>query len=145
MQFVDDEHELFFINTLRKLHQKQKVDVYYASLVFTLGISKTTRNNFNKIFNMETGEINIDSLQAPWQTETSSKVTRMAFSLWNGCMYNSEQDAENQKTASEYNPSKIFNCSYAPYFYEGVKIRYPEYTREIKDTKTNYLENEKER
>ena len=143
MHFVDNEHELFFINTLRNLHKKQKVDVYYASLVYTLGISQTTRNNFNKIFNIETGEINIDSLQAPWQTEASSKVTRIAFSLWNGCTYNSEQDAEKEKIASEYNPSEIFNCSYAPYFYEGVKIRYPEYTREIKDTKTNHLENER--
>lgn len=149
MQFVDNEHELFFINTLRELHKKHKIDVYYASLVYTLGINETTRKNFSNIFNMETGEINIDSLQAPWQTNTSSKVTRMAFSLWNGCMYNSEQDAENQKIASEYNPSEIFNCPYAPYFYESVKIRYPEYTREIKQTQQskqiNPLENEKAR
>lgn len=23
-----------------------------------------------------------------------------------------------------------FRCSYAPYFYEGIKLRYPEYTKE---------------
>ncbi len=54
----------------------------------------------------------------------------MAFSLWNGCNYNSEKDIDNEKVSDQYNVSEIFSCSYAPYFYEGIKIRYPEYTRE---------------
>jgi len=32
---------------------------------------------------MKKGEINIDSLQTAWQTSTSKKTTRLAFSLWN--------------------------------------------------------------
>ena len=39
-------------------------------------------------------------------------------------------DIENEKVSDKYNVSEIFCCSYAPYFYEGIKIRYPEYTRE---------------
>ena len=54
----------------------------------------------------------------------------MAFSLWNRCNYDSENDIENEKVSDKYNVSEIFCCSYAPYFYEGIKIRYPEYTRE---------------
>ena len=41
-----------------------------------------------------------------------------------------EKDIENEKVSDKYNVSEIFCCSYAPYFYEGIKIRYPEYTRE---------------
>ncbi len=145
MQFADDEHELFFVNTLKELHKYQKIDVYYASLVYTLGISKTTRNHFNNIFNMKTGEINIDSLQAQWQTNTSEKITRMAFSLWNGCTYDNEQNAKDNKISNKYNPSEIFACPYAPYLYEGVKIRYPEYTRETTNTKNKNIEDIKER
>ncbi len=33
-----------------------------------------------------------------------------------------------------------FNCTYVPYFYEGVKIRYPEYTREKINKKDNEIE-----
>ena len=45
-------------------------------------------------------------------------------------MYDSEKDLEDEKISSSYAPSEVFCCSYAPYFWEGVKIRYPEYTRE---------------
>ena len=132
MNFVNDEHELFFSYILGKLQHKKKIDVYSVSLIYTLGMCEETRKNFNNIFDIEKGEINIDSLVAPWQTDTSAKVTRMAFSLWNNCIYDSEQDAKTNKVSTKYNPSEIFSCTYAPYFYEGVKIRYPEYTKELK-------------
>ena len=41
------------------------------------------------------GEINIDSLKDAWQTESSLKITRMAFNLWNNCNYDSMEDVEN--------------------------------------------------
>ena len=131
MYFINEEHELFFINKLKELHQYKKTDVYYTSLIYTLGICETTRKHFDTIINMKKGEINIDALTLPWQTGTSEKVTRMAFSLWKGCMYDSEEDIDNRKMSSGYSPSEIFACSYAPYFYEGVKLRYPEYTKGI--------------
>lgn len=31
-----------------------------------------------------------------------------------------------------YSVSDIFNCSYAMYFWEGIKLRYPEYGRKQK-------------
>ena len=54
----------------------------------------------------------------------------MAFSVWNRCNYDSEKDIDNGLISSKYNASEIFACSYAPYFYEGIKIRYPEFTKE---------------
>ena len=107
-----------------------RTDVYYKSLIYVLGVCKTTRDNFDKIFNLENGEINIDSIQEPYQTSTSEKVIRMAFSLWNSCNYDSEKDIEDERVSRKYNVSEIFSCEYAPYFYEGIKIRYPEYTKE---------------
>ena len=98
--------------------------------------------NFDDIFNLKRGEINIDALQGKYQTGTSEKVTRLAFNLWNGCNYDREQDIENKNLSANYNVSEIFSCSYAPYFYEAIKIRFPEYTREISKgiTKENYFE-----
>ena len=54
----------------------------------------------------------------------------MAFNLWNSCNYDSEKDVETNEISSNYNVSEIFSCIYAPYFYEEIKIRYPEYTKE---------------
>lgn len=140
MEFIDEEHELFFVSKMKELYKYGKGDVYYYSLIYTLGICPSTREHFAEIFNMENGKINIDAINSAWQTGTSEKVTRMAFSLWNRCMYDSKEDVENEKMSSSYNPSEIFSCSYAPYFYEGVKLRYPEYTKEKSNTKNYEME-----
>lgn len=134
MEFVDIEHELFFEKKLL-FQEESKVKPYYKALVYTLGICETTRKNFDKIFDMAKGEINIDSINDPYQTSTSQKVTRMAFSLFNGCNYDSEKDIENGILSSNYNASDIFCCSYAKYFCEAIKIRFPEYFREYQNSK----------
>ena len=128
LNFIDKKHEQFYIEKLNELSEYGKTDVYYKSLVYTLGICETTRQHFKEIFNVKQSEVNLDSIQGAWQTGTSSKVTRMAFNLWNhNLMYDSEEDLKNEKISNYYAPSEIFCCSYAPYFWEAIKIRYPEY------------------
>ena len=125
MKFIDKEHEEFYKEKLNEIGQE---DVYRKALVYTLGICETTRENFTDIFNIKEGLINRDSLQRAYQTSTSMKVTRLSFSLWNSNSYDSDEDLKNGIISTHYNPSDIFCCSYAPYFYEAIKIRYPEYT-----------------
>ncbi len=145
MEFIDDEHEKFWDEKSFILLKHKKTDVYYKSIVYTLGICETTRSNFDKIFNIEKGEINIDSINSAFQTGTSEKVTRMAFSLWNRCNYDSAKDRQKGKVSIYYNPSEIFCCSYAPYFVEALKIRYPEYFREYQNSKTIEISNAEEK
>ena len=142
MKFVSKEHQKFWIKKFDEMIQLRKTDIYYKSIIYTLGMCETTRENFDDIFNLKRGEINISSLQGKYQTGTSKKVTRFAFSLWNGCNFDREQDIENKNLSANYNVSEIFSCSYAPYFYEAIKIRFPEYTREISKgiTKENNFE-----
>lgn len=141
MKFIDKEHELFWKEKNLLLQEYGTIFSHYKALVYTLGICEITRNNFNKIFDIEKGEINIDSINEPYQTSTSVKVTRMAFSLFNGCNYDSQSDVKKYKVSENYNVSYIFSCSYAPYFVEALKIKYPEDFREsIKRTKQNKKE-----
>ena len=35
----------------------------------------------------------------------------------------------------EFTPNDLFCCEFAPYFMEGIKIRYPEYCRDISASK----------
>ena len=37
---------------------------------------------------------------------------------------------ENDLPSKYYCPVHLFACSYAPYYWEAIKIRYPEYTEE---------------
>jgi len=130
MKFIDKEHEEFYKEKFIVMQNYKKTDSYYKSIVYTLGICPITRANFGKIFNLKEGEINIDSLNEAWQTTSSEKVTRLAFSLWNGCSYDSEEAIEKGQVSDNYNVYNLFCCSYAPYFFEAIKVRYPEYTRE---------------
>lgn len=137
MKFIDNAHKKFFFNKLKAVKEQGKIDVYYKSLIYTLSICKTTREHFDEIFDLNNGEVNLNSIQKGWQTSTSLKVTRMALNLWNhSIVYDSEADIENEQISSHYAPSEIFCCSYAPYFWEGIKIRYPEYTNYEKNNKT---------
>lgn len=126
LRFVDIEHQNFYEQKLKEIG---KSDVYSRALIYTLAICPVTREHFNDIFDLKNGEINIDSLQKGYQTGSSEKVTRLAFSLWNRCNYDCTDDIENDKPSIYYNPSEIFCCSYAPYFWQAIQIRYPEYTK----------------
>lgn len=124
MKFIDNEHQNFYE---QKLNEIGKSDVYRKALVYTLGICETTREHFADIFDLKEGLINRNSLHSAYITSSSAKVVRMAFSLWNSNSYDSDEDVENRIVSPHYTPAEIFCCSYSPYFYEAVKIRFPEY------------------
>lgn len=56
-----------------------------------------------------------------------SRVCRLAFNLWNGYTEPEQSNA--------FSPEDLFCCEFAPYFMEGIKIRYPEYCRELAPVK----------
>lgn len=51
------------------------------------------------------------------------RVSRLAFNLWNGFA------EEGYEALSS--PYELFDSNYAPYFYEAIRQRYPEYCREL--------------
>ena len=51
------------------------------------------------------------------------RLTRLAFNLWNRYV---EQGEESMSALYE-----IFDCNYASYFNEAIRLRYPEYCREL--------------
>ena len=65
-----------------------------------------------------------------WQTSGSVKVVRMAYNLYcNGTPSVLDyDDAEEQVDECRlYTVEELFCCAYAPYFWQAVQIRYPEY------------------
>ena len=65
-----------------------------------------------------------------WQTSGSVKVVRMAFNLYcNGTpSVDDYKDTEEQiNECRQYSVEELFCCAYAPYFWQAIQIRYPEY------------------
>ena len=112
--------------------------------VYCLGIDRDTRNNVNKIYNFKTGCVKTECLQEGWQTSGSLRIVRMAFNLYcNGTPSVGDYEAEEEDQLKEcqcYTVEDLFCCGYARYFWEAIKIRYPEYCF-YKDWEDIYAEN----
>ena len=85
------------------------------------------------IYDFSTGQVTPECMQEEWVTSTEDPedirtVIRMAYNLYGGTP--SVEEADDQlDECRKYTADKLFNCRYAPYFWEAVKIRYPEYSK----------------
>ena len=125
--FKNKEHEKFYYTYLPKCRYQ---DVYHKALCYCLGINDDTRRNANCIYDFKTGCVKTECLHEGWQTSGSVKVVRMAFNLYcNGTLsVDDYKDAEEQiNECRQYSVEELFCCAYAPYFWQAIQIRYPEY------------------
>jgi hypothetical protein len=126
--FISEEHKNFYHQALGKVRVQ---DVYHKALCYCLGISADTRKNIDRIYDFKTGLVNPDCLHDGWQTSGSVRVVRMAFNLYcNGTPSVDEENTsceEQIKECRQYTPEELFCCSYAPFFWQAIQIRYPEY------------------
>lgn len=120
IQFASKEHEKFFYSMLKKTG---KTDSYHTAFFYCIGISDTTRQNVERVFDFEKQHIKPEGLYEGWQTGGSVRLTRLAFNLWNGYI---ETGKERLST-----PYEMFDCGYAPYFFEAIRLKYPDYCREL--------------
>ena len=127
MIFASAAHKKFYKEEL-KCTRKQ--DVYHQALCYCLGINKDTRDHIGEIYDFKTGYVNQDCLHEEWQTSESQRVVRMAFNLYcNGIpgVYDIEDPEEQLKECHCYTVEDLFRCAYAPFFWQAIQIRYPEY------------------
>lgn len=97
---------------LTHLNRCKVMDSYHRARIYILTAVPALRNNIDACFNFEKDEIKPESLAAGWQTSGTTKLTRFAYNLWNGY---------DDKSCTPYD---LFDCSFAPYMYEAVKLRY---------------------
>ncbi len=124
--FKSSEHKAFYLKYLQKCRYQ---DVYHKALVYCLGIDRDTRENVDRIYDFTTGNVKIECLHEGWQTSGSRKITRMAFNLYcNGTpsVLDIEDVGEKLKECQCYTVEELFCCCYAQYFWEAVKLRYPD-------------------
>ena len=127
INFISEAHEKFYYEKLKEVRYQ---DVYHKALCYCLGINGDTRRNANRIYDFKTGCVKTECLHEGWQTSGSVKVVRMAFNLFCGGTPSVDENESVEKQLYEckqYAVEELFCCMYAPFFWEAVKIRYPEY------------------
>ena len=123
IRFAGKEHENFYYDMLSAAGN---TDVYHRAFFYTMGISKETRDHIRPLFNFEENCIKPQNLAAAWQTGGTTRLCRLAFNLWNGW---TEEGKERYSA-----PYELFDCRFAPYFFEAIRLRYPEYCRSPEHT-----------
>jgi len=136
--FADPQHEEFYKGMIQRFTDRnggKAPDVYQEAMAYTLGLTGETRRNAGSLFNMKENGIEPAGLIEPWQTGTTKKVTRLAFNLWNGFTSKVERDETEEEgyrieeTDPGFAVDNIFCTDLGRYFFEAIKLRYPEYNR----------------
>ena len=101
------------------LKQMRSLDCYHTAIAYLFTLDDVCYQHFGDLFDLESDAIlGENALSLSWQTDTSRKTTRLAFNLWN-----SFEDGIYSSVDA------IFSCEYAPFFWEAIKLRLPEYTK----------------
>lgn len=127
IQFVNHQHEAFYKEYLPKCRWQ---DTYHSALVYCLGISEDTRRHIDEIYDFETGWVKPECLHSGWQTSGSVRVVLLAFHLYNdgtSSVFQYEGAEEQMEELRRYLITELFCCGYAPYFWQAIRLRFPEY------------------
>jgi hypothetical protein len=120
MKFYGKEHENLYFELLEKMSSSDRC---HKALAYLITLDSECRKHIDDLYDFGRKAIRPDSLNKGWQTGTSIKTTRLAYNLFTGSTLWCEKGTERFCSASE-----IFCCGYAPYYFEAVKLRFPEYT-----------------
>lgn len=121
--FFDVAHKAFYMEKLEQAErEKRRVDSYVQSLIYLCGLCPDTRTHFSRLFDWEDWCIRPEALNEGWQTGTTGKISRLAFNLWNGY---GQEDPEDEYISARFLPDELFCCEFQPYFFEAIRLRYP--------------------
>ena len=133
IKFRDTDHQQAFYDLCDDMlayQSRPELDSYHKSLAYLLTLDVVCCKHIDDLYSVEDDGIKPEGINKAWQTGTSKKTTRLAFNLWNGCTRDDDGESCHGMPASPlYTPLELFCTSYAPYYYEAIRLRYPEYTR----------------
>lgn len=129
IEFADNQHKQNYSALLARM---RSLDEYHEAAAYLISLDAVCRDHQNDLFDLEDDSIIFDALRQSWQTGTSMKVTRLLFNLWNGCCTDGEQykDSDGYEVdlpSEKFTVDEIFCCGHAPYFWQAVKLRFPQY------------------
>lgn len=122
MTFRNEYHETLFWVIMQKMPRD---DSYHKAIAYLIALDDVCKDHIEEIYDFKKRCIIPDSLKKSWQTGTSMKTIRLAFNLFTGHI---NWCPDYMK--AECTPENIFRSEYAPYYWEAIKLRYPEYIAE---------------
>lgn len=115
IKFKDVNHEEGFNKFIKKANVNEG-DKERISLFYLLAIFEETRRNINDLYDFKENCMKSEGLEHGWQTGGTTKVTKLAFNLFNG--YRGE-DREREN----YSPLELLSTC-TEYMIIAVQIRF---------------------
>ncbi len=121
IQFYDDDHKASYEDLMQRMAVAEW-DANRAAFAYLVTLDTVCRDHIRDLYDFEDGCIHSDALAAAWQTGTSMKTTRLAFNLFtDNTAWTDDPD--------RLSPAELFSCDYAPYYWQAIRIRFPQYTK----------------
>lgn len=130
LHFINEEHHRFYSSTLKRFLNPAAPE---KALCYCLGIHPAIRWHVDHIYDFSTKQVTPECIHEGWvasaeDSEDIRTVIRMAYNLYGGTPSVAEAD-DQLRECQKYTAKELFGCRYAPYFWEAIKLRYPEYTK----------------
>ena len=130
LHFINEEHHRFYSSTLKRFLNPAAPE---KALCYCLGIHPAIRWHVDHIYDFSTKQVTPECIHEGWvasaeDPEDIRTVIRMAYNLYGGTPSVAEAD-DQLRECQKYTAKELFGCRYAPYFWEAIKLRYPEYTK----------------
>ena len=121
IKFINEKHKTFFDEKVKEYRIEN--DRYRLAAIYVLGLSENCRKNFSDCYDGR--YCDKKAITKEWVTHADAKVIRFAFGLYGARIYTAYlyNDYESKYwEAEKYNPAYLFDCQYATYFFEAIKI-----------------------
>ena len=130
IRFMDEEHENRYYDILERMG---KNDVYRRSVAYLLALDSECYKHIDSLFDFEDNAIKPEgALEKGWHTSTSVRTTRLMFNLWNGICADQDSKGKNEKDSEEfYSVEQIFRSCLGFWYFEAIKLRYPQLDEEV--------------
>ena len=79
IKFANTAHEKAFYKLISSM---KKDDCYHKAVAYLLTLDNVCREHITDLFDLKEDIILFDGLRKGWQTGTSLRTTRLAYSLW---------------------------------------------------------------
>lgn len=119
MKFRNQEHKDRFYALLGQMTSQ---DDYHKSAAYLLTLDEVLYKHVGEIYDFKQRTIRSDLVKECWQTGTSRHTYRLLRNLWNGA-YN-DTNSLCSESSRYFCPDEIFNNSYAPFYWEAIKLRF---------------------
>lgn len=116
MKFKNEEHKKSY-EEFKARASISESDKERKSLFYLLALLSDTRNNINDLYNFKENWIKVEGINKCWQTGGTTKITKLAFNLYNGWR---------GEDGDDYSPLHLFSVDddNREYLLEAIRIRF---------------------